>query len=137
MQDFKEREMQYMMSQDGSCIIQTNDDGSTMFIPEDAGNRHYQEYLEWKAAGGTTLPYTPPPMTWTDYQNLAKAKLADTDIVVTRIAEAVALGNTTFQAADVVAYMSYRRALRGIVSATITGDPNAPLPKQPAYPAGT
>lgn len=81
----------------------------------------------------------PAPTTaalWLDHQYLAKNALADADVTMNRITEAVALGLTTFTAADVVAFVNYRRSLRVIVSAS-SGDPTLALPAKPPYPSGT
>lgn len=32
-------------------------------IPRDPGNRAYQEFLRWEAAGGVAMPYVPPQPT--------------------------------------------------------------------------
>lgn len=88
--------------------------------------------------GFTLIPVWPIPPTaadkWAAYQQSAKAALAASDVTVTRTSEAVALGNTTWAAADVVAYMQMRAALRAILSqpqpSTIpTSLPTAPHPK--------
>tara|TARA_A100001515_G_C4487471_1_gene182137 strand:- start:44 stop:229 length:186 start_codon:yes stop_codon:yes gene_type:complete len=31
----------------------TYDDGTALYVPKDQANRHYQEILEWVAAGNT------------------------------------------------------------------------------------
>ena len=36
----------------GSSIVKI-EDGLELWIPEDSGNRHYQEYLAWIAEGNT------------------------------------------------------------------------------------
>lgn len=62
-----------------------------------------------------------------------RAALDASDTTMFRVSEAVSLGTTTLIAADVVAWVSYRRALRALLSAeTITA-----IPARPAYPAGT
>ena len=58
-----------------------------------------------------------------------------TDITMSRIAEAVALGLNTWTGSDIVAYVNYRRALRAIISGTDTTTTS--IPHAPAYPAGT
>ena len=72
---------------------------------------------------------------WQAFQAAAKAAIGDSDTTMHRIAEAVALGLNSWTAADVVAFVTYRRALRAIVAAA-TGTPGA-LPAKPAWPAGT
>lgn len=62
----------------------------------------------------------------------AKAALVNADETMTRVVEAVSLGLTTWTNADVVAFVTYRRALRVIV-----GGGNGPLPDHPAFPEGT
>ena len=68
-----------------------------------------------------------------DYQQSAKSALDATDITLSRILEAVILGKTTFSAADVVAWATYRKALRSELVANAVGT----LPAKPAYPVGT
>jgi hypothetical protein len=63
----------------------------------------------------------------------AQAALDISDTTVYRITEAVALGDTTWTASDVVAFVHYRRALRALLTSTTVGV----LPTRPAYPAGT
>ena len=65
----------------------------------------------------------------------ALAALAQTDISMHRIVEAAVLGKTTWTTADVVAFVTYREALRAIVSGTNTIA--ATLPTKPPYPVGT
>ena len=36
---------------DGIIIRRTEAGGTSWCVPEDEGNRHYQEYLEWLAEG--------------------------------------------------------------------------------------
>lgn len=88
----------------------------------------------------TLQPYTPPQLTaaemaaqqaaqaWAIYQGAAKDALDDSDVTILRCYEnGVAVP---------AAWGAYRKALRVIVSAA-SGDPTAPLPTKPAYPAGT
>lgn len=64
----------------------------------------------------------------------AIAALAGSDATMNRIAEAVALGLSSWTSPDVVAWVKYRRSLRGIV----TGASSATaLPARPAFPSGT
>ncbi|MDR3534928.1 MAG: hypothetical protein P4L71_00385 [Acetobacteraceae bacterium] len=65
----------------------------------------------------------------------AKAALASSDTTMHRVAEAVALAKTTWTAADVVAFATWRRALRAIMDGTDTT--STALPTKPAYPSGT
>ncbi|MEF3074139.1 hypothetical protein V2P20_03785 [Methylobacter sp. Wu1] len=74
---------------------------------------------------------------WKNYQQSAKAALDKTSVTIDRIAEAVSLGLTTFDASDVVEFMQYRRNLRTILN---QAQPNVipdSLPTAPDYPAGT
>jgi hypothetical protein len=61
--------------------------------------------------------------------------LDDSDTTMHRVAEAVALGLNTWTGADVVAWVSWRRALRAIISGSDTTSTS--IPTKPAYPAGT
>ncbi len=76
---------------------------------------------------------TPPPppsaaALWAAYQATAKAAIEKSDITILRCAE----NSVTVPAA----WAAYRKALRAILIAA-NGDPEQPLPIQPAYPAGT
>lgn len=62
----------------------------------------------------------------------AQVAMDKSDLTMLRIQEAVMAGRTTFAAADIVAWATYRSALRTIIS---TGF--GPLPDQPPYPMGT
>lgn len=65
---------------------------------------------------------------WAEYRQQAQAALDSSDITILRCVENnVSVPET---------WASYRVALRAIVRAT-SGDPTAPLPTRPAYPAGT
>ena len=63
----------------------------------------------------------------------AKAALDLSDTTMHRIVEAVSLGLTTWTTADVVAWVTYRRALRSLLTASSV----TTLPARPAYPVGT
>jgi hypothetical protein len=39
------------INNEGTAINGTEADGTIWWIPEDSGNRHYQEYLSWLAEG--------------------------------------------------------------------------------------
>ena len=66
--------------------------------------------------------------TWTAYQATAQAALTESDKTILRCGE-----NAVVVPA---AWATYRKTLRAIIAAT-SGDPTAPLPTRPAYPAGT
>lgn len=74
---------------------------------------------------------------WAAYRAKALNALADSDLTVARVAEAVALGATTWTTADVAAWMTYRRDLRAILSQTQPATIPADLPAAPPFPAGT
>jgi len=81
----------------------------------------------------------PPPSAaklWADYQVTAQAAMDKTSVTMERIVEGVALGTCALTNADVIAFMTYRKSLRAIISAA-TGDPTKTLPPRPSYPAGT
>lgn len=117
----------YKLTSNPSVVIRQSDG---MVIPGDTGNCDWQGYQAWLKAGNTPAAADQAPLS-----SHAQQLLAATDGTVTRITEAVALGHTTWTAADVVAWMNYRRTLRSIV----TGGSGAPtsLPATPPYPAGT
>jgi len=48
----------YEISKLGNVIIRTAD---SAWIPVDAMNKDYQEFLEWQAAGGVSKDYVDPP----------------------------------------------------------------------------
>lgn len=62
----------------------------------------------------------------------AKTALDKSDITMSRIAEGVARGNTTWSALDVIAVLDFRETLRPIAK-NGTGE----IPPQPAHPSGT
>jgi len=69
-----------------------------------------------------------PEQLWAAYQLQAKGALDESDITVLRCYEHAVVVPAEWS--------TYRAALRAIVSAS-SGDPTAPLPTKPAYPAGT
>ncbi len=68
-----------------------------------------------------------------DYQQSAKVAMDATSVTMERIQEAVILGKTTYTTTDVVAWATYRSALRSAISAASVGT----LPTKPPYPANT
>ncbi len=90
----------------------------------------------WPAAeAGGTWTFTAPAVSPETPAQKARAAIAETDVTMLRVADAVAVGKTSWTAADVVAWATYRRALRAIIEGT---DPTSTaLPARPAYPANT
>ena len=72
---------------------------------------------------------------WANYQATARAELEGTSKTMERIIEAVSLGTTTLGSADVVAFMTARKARRDVLSQS-SGDPSKVLPEL-IYPQGT
>jgi hypothetical protein len=70
-----------------------------------------------------------------ELQSSAQAALDKTSITVERIVEGVSHGTCGFTNPDVVAFMSYRKALRDIVSGKDTASTALPTPAP--YPSGT
>jgi hypothetical protein len=94
------------------------------------------------AAGWTDISESWPPKEtdsekWAAYQAKARAALTDSDTSMLRIYEAVILGATTMEAADVVAFVKWRQALRAILSAAQHEEIPDALPAMPGYPVGT
>lgn len=89
-----------------------------------------QDPMAWKVVNGAVVANTAGAL-----KRDAKVALAATDTTMLRIAEAVALGKTTWTTADVVAWAAYRAALRAIQAGTDTT--STALPAKPAYPANT
>ena len=89
---------------------------------------------------GTNFSPAPGPTAaqqWAAYQAAAKVVLEGTDTTMHRIAEGVSLGLTSWTAADVVAWVNYRRLLRVILGEAQPATVPTALPAQPTYPAGT
>lgn len=127
--------MTYHLNQLGGLVR----DADGACIPKDPANTDYAAYLAWQAEGNTATPFEKQPMTWEAYQAMAKAALDQSTVTVTRITEAVSLGDTTLTTPDVVAYMQWRRQLRYIIQAKNGGTvpASSALPAQPPFPAGT
>lgn len=91
-------------------------------------------YLAWLAAGNlpTTVASVGSAMGVVINQT---GVLDQSDTTMHRIVEAVSLGLTSWNSADVVAWVEWRRALRAIVSGSDTTSTS--IPSRPAYPAGT
>jgi hypothetical protein len=49
----------YKLTANPDIVYRTKDGAH---IPNDAGNRDWQEYQAWLAAGGEPDPYVPPPV---------------------------------------------------------------------------
>jgi hypothetical protein len=101
-------------------------------IPLDGNNIDYQAYQTWLAAGNTP---TPAQVEVVPLAQQAKTAISATDTTMLRIADAVAVGKTTWTTTDVAAWAAYRRALRAIVNGTDMT--STVLPVAPAYPANT
>lgn len=74
---------------------------------------------------------------WMAYKTEVQNALNDSDTTMLRVAEALALGLTTYTAADVVTFVNYRRELRAILTETQPAVIPTSLPTKPAYPVGT
>ena len=121
--------------------------GAWTLEPDFRGQTWYDQTtgaaVEITAVGqpASNLAVTPPPPTlaqqWTSYQASVKMALASTDTTVARISEAISLGSTTATTADVVAYMSYRKSLRAILSEVQQTTIPTALPTKAPYPANT
>lgn len=72
--------------------------------------------------------HNPASESWLAYQVGAQSLLDKSDLTIIRCGEN--------QVAVPAAWETYRKALRAIVGAS-TGDPTAPLPTRPNYPANT
>ena len=80
-----------------------------------------------------TLSGPPAALLLAAFVASVQAALDATDTTMHRIAEGISLGSTSWTATDVVAWVTYRRALRALLASTAAGT----LPSRPAYPAGT
>lgn len=90
----------------------------------------------------TVAPYvapviTPPTPAQAQAALIAagKAALTASDVTMTRITEATIRGKTTLATADVVAFATWRAAVRAIVDGSDTT--STALPAKPPYPANT
>ena len=91
-------------------------DGVEMFIPADAGNRHYREMVE---QGIAIAPYVKPAATAEEVRAQRDRLLAESDWIVTKAIEQNAQDGLGVQIP--VVWLDYRQALRDI-------------PQQPAFP---
>jgi hypothetical protein len=121
-------------------------------MPTDAisiTKEYYAYLLAGQASGkiissddsGAPVLIDPPQTTnaelWAIYQKKAKNALTASDTSMLRIYEAVILGETTMQAADVVAFVNWRQEVRAILSTAQPAELPTDLPTMPAYPVGT
>lgn len=121
--------------------------GAWSLVPDYRGTVYYlpdgskRDITELGIAPPADALSDPPPPSdaerWIDYQTAARAALVKTDVTMARIAEAVALGDTTWGAIDVVAFLQHRRDLRAILSQPQPEIIPTELPAHPGYPAGT
>lgn len=79
------------------------------------------------------------PDPWPAAQREARAALSASDVTMSRITEALTMGDTTADAADVQAFVVWRRAVRLIAGAQGEAllSPPPELPARPPHPAGT
>lgn len=117
----------------GGGVVRASDGA---LIPQDLGNRDWQQYLEWVAAGGITSPEVTAEekaqqqeaaeRTWRD------AELNDTQWPVARHRDELDAGTATTLSADQFAeLLAYRQALRDWPAAKAFPDSDA----RPAAPA--
>jgi hypothetical protein len=119
------------------CIIHCDDSKSYPFtVTSYDTEQHGIDIWNDIQAGlhGPVAPYSPPTADQVAAQLVVSASfaLSASDRTMDRVQEAICLGLTTPTAADVVAWVNYRRALRSII-ATKSGT----MPVKPAYPSGT
>lgn len=74
-----------------------------------------------------------PDLVLDAYHQSAAAALAASDVTMLRVNEAIILGDVTATDPTVIAWATYRRALRAEVKAATVGT----LPVRPAFPSGT
>ena len=127
--------MNYAYSPDTGEFINTAEPSEWMASTEIAPP-NYNPMLDgcfFKNGAWVIVPGGDPAKEIEDYRAEAKAKLDATSITMERIQEAIIAGNTTYDRADVVAWATYRAALRIQIKATVVGV----LPVRPDYPEGT
>lgn len=102
----------------------------------DVSSRTPQPEAGWSAAeSGGSWSFTAPAADSLSLARQARAAIAASDVTMLRVADAVAVGKTTWTAADVVAWATYRRALRALIDGADSAA--TALPARPAYPANT
>jgi len=107
---------QLLADQAQGLVIQNDGNGNPVALP-------------WQAS---------PALNWKFFQGKVKALLDSSDTTMARINEAISLGLTTATAADVVAYVQWRRYLRTLVSNSDVPPSSIPtITSAPPYPAGT
>ena len=90
----------------------------------------------WAAAeSGGSWSFAAPAADSPSLALQARAAITASDVTMLRVADAVAVGKTTWTTDDVVAWATYRRALRAIIDGTDIAA--TVLPVRPAYPANT
>lgn len=95
-----------------------------------------QPEVGWTATEASGMwTFTAPTVTTETLTRTAQAAIAASDVTMLRIADAVAVGKTTWTTTDVVTWATYRRALRAIIDGTDTT--STALATKPAYPANT
>jgi hypothetical protein len=91
-------------------------------------------YQNWLSAGN--IPRIMPNVGAAMAVVIQSSGLLDaSDTTLHRLSEAIALGLTSWTAADVVAFVGWRRALRSIIAGTDTTSTS--IPARPSYPSGT
>lgn len=107
------------------CLV-VSDEG-TMYVPNDEGNRHYQEVREWIDAGNTV------ESEYTEEELAAKALVAFKAEVKSALDATTTTALRCYQAGIVfpTEWKTYIDALRGLLSATEV----TTLPTRPDYPA--
>lgn len=110
----------YKLSENGVTL--TREDGSVLSIPNAEGNRHWREYQEWLAEGNTPEPqFTAAELqAKEDAEAVAASQqyLKDTDYIVLKLAEAMALGqDTTAMKAKYAEQLTQRGTARVLINA--------------------
>jgi hypothetical protein len=119
--------------------------GKTHAFEADVVVSHVDGAYSLTTAGGVPLvtpatltPVAPPTSAEVSAPTLtmlsARRALCSSDITMHRIVEAVSLGLNSWTAADVVAFVTYRRDLRAIANGSTA---TTSLPSRPPNPAGT